>query len=235
MSRSFLARAILIGVFIISGAAVSTPGPVLSLDSTFDSTAGIKSTPTDSATLVPPNDLDAPSVAPVAASTAPHPIPDLTPQVDTGERSVPMNDRVGATPAKVAVDSALVRAQRSGVPNAEGNAVILSECAGGTSNAHWGYYNNGALGGSISEPDGVVVPLGAVCINPAQPDVYSSLLHELGHKYFWENGLWESTKVQFGGSERAAECFAKVFGATVFGAGGCSDTDAQRMHTMLGD
>jgi hypothetical protein len=112
MTRSFLARVILIGVFIISGAAVSAPGPVLSLDSTFDSTAGIKSTPTDSATLVPPNDLDAPSVAPVAASADPRPIPDLTPLVGAGDRSVPINDRVGATPAKTVVDSALVRAQR---------------------------------------------------------------------------------------------------------------------------
>jgi hypothetical protein len=190
----------------------------------------------DFMTVVPPSDQNAPSVVTIAPTAPPAaPIPDLTPLAGADDRSVPINDRVGATPAKTVLDSALVRARRSGVPNAEGNAVVLSECAGGTSNAHWGYYNNGALGGSISEPDGVIVPLGAVCINPAQPDVYSSLLHELGHKYFWEHGLWESTKSQFGGSERAAECFAKVFGATVFGEGGCSDTDAQRMRIMLGD
>jgi hypothetical protein len=126
------------------------------------------------------------------------------------------------------------RAKEEHVLGADGAVVVLSSCTGGSGVSHWGYYNNGAEGGEVHEPDGVVVPVGALCVNPAQPDIYSNLLHNLGLKYLWENGLWDSTKATFGGVHNAAECFAKVYGATVFGQGGCSDSDASRMRSLLG-
>lgn len=129
----------------------------------------------------------------------------------------------------------MARARSEHVLGVEGAVVVLSSCPGGSGGAsHWGYYNNGAAGGEVREPDGVVVPVGAVCINPVQPDMYSNLLHNLGLKYLWEKGLWDSAGATFGGSERAAECFAAVFGATVFGEGGCSADDVQRMRILLG-
>lgn len=126
------------------------------------------------------------------------------------------------------------RAQSEHVLGADGAVVMISSCTGGTGVSHWGYYNNGAEGGEVREPDGVVVPVGALCINPVQPDMYSNLLHNLGLKYLWETGLWDSTKATFGGVHIAAECFAKVYGATVLGQGGCSDSDASRMRALMG-
>ena len=126
------------------------------------------------------------------------------------------------------------RAIAAGTPGAVGTSVIASSCNGDGGRPHWGYFNNGAAGGTVFEPDGAVVPLGAVCLNPAQPDPYSSLVHELGHKWFWENGTWDSSAATFGSTERAAECFARAFGATVFGAGGCPDSLVGVMATMLG-
>jgi hypothetical protein len=129
---------------------------------------------------------------------------------------------------------AMSRVRSRNVLGYEGVTVLLSECTGDTGASHWGFYNNGANGGAITEPGGVVIPVGALCVNPVQPDIYSTLVHELGHKYFWEHNLWEFTKARFGGSERAAECFAAVFGATVFGEGGCSTDDVQSMRILLG-
>jgi hypothetical protein len=140
----------------------------------------------------------------------------------------------GEAVREAAVTAALKQAAAAGVPNAQGAVVVLSTCNGGTSVAHLGYYNNDALSGPITEPDGAVVPVGAICINPKAPDLSSVLLANLGHKYFWEKGLWAESKTDFGSPQRAGECFAKAFGATTFESGGCSDADAQRVRVMLG-
>jgi hypothetical protein len=140
----------------------------------------------------------------------------------------------GEAVREAAVTAALKQAAAAGVPNAQGAVVVLSTCNGGTSVAHLGYYNNDALSGPITEPDGAVVPVGAICINPQAPDLSSVLLANLGHKYFWEKGLWAQSKTDFGSPQRAGECFAKAFGATTFESGGCSDADAQRVRVMLG-
>ena len=171
----------------------------------------IESTPT----TVPP--------APAAATTEQVPV-DVPAVAMAGEP-----DPGGSFPLGAA-DVLLLQAQQAGVPASAGAVVVLAACFGDGGRPHWGYFNNGALGGPVDE-GGVIVPLDAICLNPAQPDPYSSLLHELGHRYFWNNGLWGSTASAYGGRETAAECFARVFGATVFGSGGCSDEDAQRMRT----
>jgi hypothetical protein len=156
------------------------------------------------------------------------------PPMSPGALDVAARDNPDATPAQTAaVYSAFSRVQAAGVPASVGATIVVSVCTGGTGGAHWGYYNNGATGGTVPESDGAVVPLGAVCINPSQPDVYSTLAHELGHKYFWEHGLWDYTTEHYGGSETAAECFAKIYGATVFGQGGCADDMARRMRVEL--
>lgn len=129
--------------------------------------------------------------------------------------------------------SEIERAVLDGVPAAAGVLVIASSCHGETNRAHWGYYNNGATGGTVVEPDGAAVPLGAICLNPNQPDVRSGLLHELGHKWFWDTGRWDESAATFGSTERAAECFARHFGATVFGAGGCPDRTLELMALMM--
>lgn len=131
-------------------------------------------------------------------------------------------------------DSALARIRSNGIPSTGGPQVVLAGCYGGTSRAHWGYFNNGAAGGAVTEPGGIVVPLSAICINLAQPDVYSALVHEMGHKWFWETGQWASSSAAYGGREQAAECFAKIWGASYFGQGGCSDDIAARMQAQYG-
>ena len=145
---------------------------------------------------------------------------------------------VGSPPGNVALRPAFgderARAIAAGTPGAFDTSVIASSCNGDGGRPHWGYFNNGAAGGTVFEPDGAVVPLGAVCLNPAQPDPYSSLVHELGHKWFWDNGTWDESAATFGSTERAAECFARVFGATVFGAGGCPDSLVGVMAAILG-
>jgi hypothetical protein len=121
-----------------------------------------------------------------------------------------------------------------GVPSTSAPDVVFADCYGGTRNAHWGYFNNGAAGGPVSEPGGIVVPVGSICINPNQPDMLSGLIHEMGHKWFFETGRWAITIASYGNRETAAECFAKDWGATVFGSGGCSDADADRMRVQFG-
>ena len=185
----------------------------------------------------------------VTTVTAPPDIIDGAPPPTTLETSttttvtpVPPSTTPPATaaspPATVLAGSAFgderARAIAAGTPGAVGTSVIASSCHGDGGRPHWGYFNNGAAGGTVFEPDGAVVPLGAVCLNPSQPDPYSSLVHELGHKWFWENGTWDSSAATFGSTERAAECFARVFGATVFGAGGCPDSLVGVMAEILG-
>ena len=84
------------------------------------------------------------------------------------------------------------------------------------------------------EPDGAVVQPGQICLNPFQPSTFSTLLHELGHKWFWENGLWERMNENYGDYQRGAECFAAVWGATVFGAGGCPSEQQLQMRAEFG-
>jgi hypothetical protein len=153
---------------------------------------------------------------------------------NNGDGSTTTTAASGEAVREAAVTAALKQAAAAGVPNAQGAVVVLSTCNGGTSVAHLGYYNNDALSGPITEPDGAVVPVGAICINPKAPDLSSVLLANLGHKYFWEKGLWAESKTDFGSPQRAGECFAKAFGATTFESGGCSDADAQRVRVMLG-
>jgi hypothetical protein len=131
-------------------------------------------------------------------------------------------------------DAMRVRATDAGVPLAESAVIVASACYGDQGRSHWGYFNNGALGGAISERDGVIVPLDAICLNPNQPDAYSSLLHEMGHRYFWHRGVWDSVAAEMGGLEHATECFAKAYGATTFGQGGCSDADVAHVMGWLG-
>jgi hypothetical protein len=132
------------------------------------------------------------------------------------------------------VSSLLRKVQAIGVPSTSAPDVVFADCYGGTRNAHWGYFNNGAAGGPVSEPGGIVVPVGSICINPNQPSMLSSLIHEMGHKWFSETGRWAATAASYGTRETAAECFAKDWGATVFGSGGCSDSDAARMRVEFG-
>ena len=169
-----------------------------------------------------------PTTVPPAPAAASEQIPADDPAVVTAEEPGP-----GDSFSLAVVDVLLLQAQQAGVPASAGAVVVLAGCFGDAGRSHWGYFNNGAFGGPVNE-GGVVVPLDAICLNPAQPDPYSSLLHELGHRYFWNNGLWGSTASAYGGRETAAECFAKIFGATVFGSGGCSDGDAQRMQSEFG-
>jgi hypothetical protein len=237
MQRSFVVRMLVVGL-VVGGIGASVSGTRLDPGSSASAVLVTDASPSEA-----PNDLGA--AAQVEASQAvPVSVPVGDVALSDSDAIPPLSFSVptpialnfpNATSAQAQdVFSAFVRARAAGVPNANENTVILSVCAGGTNVSHWGYYNNGANGGAVPEPDGAVVPLGGLCINPSQPDVYSTVLHELGHKYFWEHNLWVFTKAHFGGSERAAECFAKAFGATVFGEGGCSDADAQRMRTMFG-
>jgi hypothetical protein len=157
----------------------------------------------------------------------------------TGSSAPPTSETTTTVASGQAVREAALAAARkqavaAGVPDAQGAVVVLSTCNGGTNVEHLGYYNNNALNGPITEPDGAAVPVGAICINPQAPDIYSVLLANLGHKYFWEKGQWAQSKTDFGSAPRAGECFAKVFGATTFESGGCSDSDAQRLRVMLG-
>lgn len=200
---------------VVTGGASEDPGPPEPSDLTTDPT--VEDTTT--------TELAAPAHAPTAEI------------VPAAPPSAPASDIIGSTahPADVAAfGGELSRAIGAGVPNALGAEVIPSSCHGDGSSPHWGYYNNGAAGGTVFEPDGAIVVVGAVCLNPSQPDPYSSLVHELGHKWFWEGGTWESTASTFGGTERAAECFARIFGATVFGAGGCPDPLVGTMAALLG-
>jgi len=126
------------------------------------------------------------------------------------------------------------RATDAGVPQAASAVVVASACFGDQGRSHWGYFNNGALGGAITERDGAIVPLDAICLNPSQPDAYSSLLHELGHRYMWHRGVWDSAAAEMGSLEHATECFAKAYGAITFGQGGCSSADAAHLMAWLG-
>lgn len=84
------------------------------------------------------------------------------------------------------------------------------------------------------EPDGAFVQPGQICLNPDQPSTVSSLIHELGHKWFWENGLWDRVIANYGSYQRGAECFAAIWGATVFGAGGCPGEQQLQMRAEFG-
>lgn len=84
------------------------------------------------------------------------------------------------------------------------------------------------------ERDGAVVEPGQVCLNPSQPSSIASLIHELGHKWFWENGLWDRANSEYRDYQRVAECFAAIWGATVFGAGGCPDDQQLQMRAEFG-
>jgi hypothetical protein len=231
MSRTHVARMVVVGIVVVVAVAVMSTRQTLP-----NALAG-------------PITISGIQSATVAVAVAPA-VPTTTTMVAVGDDAFssgaelpPLNagastplaqDFADVTKTEAAnVAAAFERARRVGVPNAVGNTIVLSVCAGGTKMEHWGYFNNGANGGAVPEPDGAVVPLGALCINPAQPDVFSTVLHELGHKYFWDIGLWDYTRSHFGGSETAAECFAKIYGATVFGEGGCSDALADRMRTQL--
>ena len=112
--------------------------------------------------------------------------------------------------------------------------VVASGCWGRTDRTHWGYYNYLGTGSTVVEPDGAVVEPGWICLNPSQPSTYSSLVHELGHRWFWENGLWDRVAADYGSYQRASECFAAVWGATVFGSGGCPSDQLAQMRAEFG-
>lgn len=127
----------------------------------------------------------------------------------------------------------LAEAQARGVPGSEAALVVYSGCWGRTSDTHWGYYNY-FDGTTVVELDGAVIKPGWVCLNPFQASPYSSLVHELGHKFFFEQSLWARMIDEYGNYQRPAECFARIWGATVFGAGGCTDADVARMRAEFG-
>jgi hypothetical protein len=202
----------------------------------FESTDPATSTPPDLATesipvaptpvpvpenaIGPTSTMSVPPPAEATGAQAPVAVPETATVEDPGaENSLSLGE----------ADMLLLQAQQAGVPASAGAVVVFAGCFGDTGRPHWGYFNNGAFGGPVDEA-GVIVPLGGICLNPSQPDPYSSLIHELGHRYFWDNGLWDKTAASYGSRETAAECFARIFGATVFGSGGCSDAFAQRMR-----
>jgi len=121
-----------------------------------------------------------------------------------------------------------------GVPSAAAASVVFSGCWARSSRTHWGYYNYLGAGSVVVERDGAVVQPGQICLNPDQPSTISSLIHELGHKWFWENGLWDHVIANYGSYQRGAECFAAIWGATVFGSGGCPDDQQLQMRAEFG-
>jgi hypothetical protein len=233
MSRSHVTRMVVVGVVVAIGFAVvstrhasshmlAAPIAMSDIPSSTIAAPVVPAVPTTTSTVMV-------AVGDDALSNGAEP-----PPLSAGASQPVAKHFANATQAQLdAVAAAFERARRVGVPNAPGDTVAMSVCTGGTGMEHWGYFNNGANGGAVPEPDGAVVPLGALCINPVQPDVFSTVLHELGHKYFWDQGLWEYARTHFGGSETAAECFAKIYGATVFGEGGCPDALADRMRAQL--
>lgn len=251
MPRSKFARVVMVGMAVVIAVFLAVAGPSIKLPLSrlsADGAPGSEASPAPTSTSAPV--VVAPSAPVDVAPSAPVVVAPSSFRLSVGDDALSEAEAIlpldsggtsnlattleNATPAQeFSAADAFARAERAGVPNAKGNTIVLGVCAGGTGMSHWGYYNNGANGGAVPEPDGTVVPLGALCINPAQPDVYSTILHELGHRYFWEHGLWAFTGKRFGGTEQAAECFAEVFGATVFGEGGCSDADAQRMRVTF--
>jgi len=130
--------------------------------------------------------------------------------------------------------SDLELARAMGVPSAAAASVVFSGCWGRSSSTHWGYYNYLGAGSVVVERDGAVVQPGQICLNPDQPSTISSLIHELGHKWFWENGLWDRVIANYGSYQRGAECFAAIWGATVFGSGGCPDDQQLQMRAEFG-
>lgn len=164
------------------------------------------------------------TVAPASTSTTSTTSPPETPTTT----QVP-HDQTPPAPR-----SDLDRAIAAGVPSAANAVVVFSGCWGRTNSTHWGYYNYAGIGTAVIEPDGAVVQPGGVCLNPSQPSPYSSLLHELGHKYFWESGLWDRIMAEYGSYQRGAECFGAIWGATVFGTGGCPVDQQLQMKAEFG-
>lgn len=167
------------------------------------------------------------TVAPAPTSTTSTTIAASPPETPTTTQ-VP-HDHNPPTPT-----SDLDRAIAAGVPSAASAVVAFSGCWGRTNSTHWGYYNFAGIGTTVIEPDGAVVQPGEVCLNPSQPSPYSSLLHELGHKFFWESGLWDRIIAEYGSYQRGAECFGTIWGATVFGTGGCPVDQELQMRAEFG-
>lgn len=149
-----------------------------------------------------------------------------------------------SSPSEPSAADALAVARARGVPDADHAQVVLSGCWGRTSSQHWGYYHWFDDPNPVVEPDGVVVDPGVICLNPSQRSPYSTLVHEMAHEWFWERSiagqltgdheLWYRTVAEYGDYQVVAECFAKIWGATVFGAGGCPAWAEAKMRAEFG-
>lgn len=164
----------------------------------------------------------APTTAPAGTTTTPSPAVVPTTTVPA-PRSAPGRYGAGLL--------ASLEALAAQVPGGEGVILVLGGCYGTRAVPHWGYYNNQRR--TLVDPDGAVVPPDGICLNPDQPDVRSSLLHEVGHRYFAWSGRWSELEF-WGGVETAAECYAAWWGARTFGAGGCPAGDAVRLAAAFG-
>ena len=160
------------------------------------STSIENSAPTSEVAVLPPATTEAP---PTTES-----LPGVGQEAATPESQVPV------VPAPT---SDLEHARAMGVPGSATASVEFSGCWGRTDSTHWGYYNYLGTGTAVIERDGVVVQPGQICVNPNQASPYSTLLHELGHKWVWENGLWDRIISEYGTYQRGAECFAAIWGA----------------------
>lgn len=179
-------------------------------------------------------------VGPVVSSTTTEssvttvPAPTSVPSTTTTTTTTTTVPAPAPAPSRPQSTGDLARAQANGVPGSNGAVVVASGCWGRTDRTHWGYYNYLGTGSTVVEPDGAVVEPGWICLNPSQPSTYSSLVHELGHRWFWENGLWDRVAADYGSYQRASECFAAVWGATVFGSGGCPADQVAQMRAEFG-
>ena len=214
----------------VAQVGIDDQGATADASAVIDATGPSTVDPTTTSMPVDPTTVPPVGVPGVSGATAETPNATTVTPGQGGDSS----GAVGTESIGGAFGAELTRAAGAGVPGATDALVLASACRGDGGRSHWGYFNNGAAGGTVYEPDGAVVPVGAICLNPGQPDPYSSLIHELGHRWFWNSNLWITTATQFGSTERAAECFARVFGATVFGAGGCPDSMVPMMESDLG-
>lgn len=202
-------------VLVMLVLALSSACSAASNSSTVTTEVGpvVSSTTTESSVTTVPAPTSVPSTSTTTTTTVPAAAPAPSRPQSTGD---------------------LARAQANGVPGSNGAVVVASGCWGRTDRTHWGYYNYLGTGSTVVEPDGAVVEPGWICLNPSQPSTYSSLVHELGHRWFWENGLWDRVAADYGSYQRASECFAAVWGATVFGSGGCPADQVAQMRAEFG-